>query len=56
MIPLPSPDEQKEISEPLTAHDAETLNHRRKNAALFRALLHELMTAKARVHSIALNL
>jgi type I restriction enzyme S subunit len=55
LIPLPSRGEQEEISSAVGTIDQKLANHRQKLAAnqdLFRTLLHELMTAKTRVHEL----
>jgi type I restriction enzyme S subunit len=55
LIPVPPFDEQIEIARVLSVLDAKATCHRRKHAtlrALFRTLLHQLMTAKIRVHDI----
>ena len=59
MLPIPKPDrvEQDEICQALDSADAKFSLHRRKHAALtalFRTLLHELMTARIRVHNLEL--
>lgn len=54
-IPLPSLDEQREISAAVGTVDKKLESHRTKlraNQDLFRTLLHELMTAKTRVHAL----
>jgi type I restriction enzyme S subunit len=56
-IPLPSYEEQREIADAIAAVDGKIALHRRKHATLsglFRTLLHELMTARLRVHHLAL--
>ena len=56
-VPIPSPDEQAEIVKALEIVDQKHADHQRKLAALqdlFRTLLHELMTAKTRVHELQL--
>jgi len=58
-LTLPCQHEQEEISAALSALDNKLMNHRKKlatNYALFRSLLHELMTAKARVNKAVLAL
>lgn len=53
----PKPDEQIEICQALTTLDSKVELHRRKHAtlsALFHTLLHELMTARIRVHNLDL--
>jgi type I restriction enzyme S subunit len=57
-IPVPNPAEQDEIVEKIDSIDRKFLLHRRKHAALsalFRTLLHELMTARIRVHDLDLS-
>lgn len=57
LVPLPSSDEQSEIREALNAVDSKVRVARRKHAtltALFRTLLHQLMTAQLRVHALDL--
>jgi type I restriction enzyme S subunit len=56
-IPLPTLDEQREILMALGTADKKLEGHRMKLRAsqdLFRTLLHELMTAKIRVHELEL--
>jgi type I restriction enzyme S subunit len=56
-IPLPTYEEQREIAATIAAVDAKLALHRRKHAALnalFRTLLHELMTAKIRLQDLDL--
>ena len=57
-IPLPQTiEEQKEIASAIVSIDAKRALHRRKHdafSALFRTLMHELMTAKIRVHDLDL--
>jgi type I restriction enzyme, S subunit len=58
LIPFPSRAEQEEISSAVGKIDWKLANHRQKLAAnqdLFRTLLHELMTAKTRVHNVAIT-
>ena len=53
-LALPAPDEQKEIADALDSVENRTAIAERKKAQLqdlFRTLLHELMTAKIRVHA-----
>ena len=53
LVPVPSIDEQEEIARSLALIDAKSSNTQAKLSAfedLFRTLLHELMTAKTRVH------
>jgi type I restriction enzyme S subunit len=55
-IPKPQIAEQREIAEAINAAEKKTTLHRRKRDQfqdLFRTLLHELMTAKTRVHNAA---
>ena len=57
LVPVASFAEQKEIAEHLGMLDQKVMNHSRKKdslQALFRTLLHELMTAKIRVHELKL--
>lgn len=56
-IPLPSVEEQREIAEAFSATDRKirlATQKRNKLQDLFRTLLHELMTAKTRVHELEL--
>jgi type I restriction enzyme S subunit len=56
-IPVPSPREQDEIVAKIDCLNRKLLLHRRKHVALtalFRTLLHELMTARIRVHNLDL--
>ena len=58
IVPVPSPDEQADIVEALGTVDQKLGSHQGKLAALqdlFRTLLHELMTAKTRVHELELS-
>lgn len=58
LVPLPSRAEQEEVSSAVGTIDRKLANHRQKLAAnrdLFRTLLHELMTAKMRVHRFQLD-
>jgi type I restriction enzyme S subunit len=58
-LTLPSPNEQEEIAAALRVLDQKLTRHHKKlisNCALFRTLLHDLMTAKARVNNAALAL
>jgi len=58
LLPLPGIDEQEEIAAALATIDAKLAHHRRKHAtlsALFRTLLHQLMTAQLRVHDLDLD-
>ena len=53
LVPVAPFAEQKEIVERLGMLDQKVMNHSRKKDSLqdlFRTLLHELMTAKIRVH------
>ena len=57
LIPIPSRTEQEEISSAVGTIDQKLANQRQKltaNRDLFRTLLHELMTAKTRVHELEL--
>jgi type I restriction enzyme S subunit len=57
-IPLPSLNEQREIAEVFAALDRKEKVHGHKHAALtalFRTLLHQLMTAQIRVHNLDLR-
>lgn len=57
-IPVPSLDEQREIAAVFAALDRKQKAHEGKHAALtalFRTLLHQLMTAQLRVHELDLN-
>jgi type I restriction enzyme S subunit len=57
-IPLPALDEQREIVGVFAALDRKEKVHERKHAALtalFRTLLHQLMTAQLRVHDLDLG-
>jgi type I restriction enzyme S subunit len=57
-VPLPSLDEQREIADVFAALDRKEKVHQRKHAALtalFRTLLHQLMTAQIRVHAFDLS-
>jgi len=52
---MPLPDEQREIADVFGSPDRKESNHTRKRRALedlFRALLHQLMTAQIRVHDL----
>jgi type I restriction enzyme S subunit len=58
LIPVPALEEQKEIAATFAALDAKEKHHRRKHAtlsALFRTMLHQLMTAQLRVHDLDLS-
>ena len=57
-MPLPSRDEQIEIARALDLTGCKTENARAKRTQLqdlFRTLLHELMTAKTRVHELEIG-
>ncbi len=57
-LAFPKPEAQAEVVATLTALDAKRQIHRRKHAtltALFRTLLHQLMTAQIRVHDLDLS-
>jgi len=57
-IPVPSLDEQREITEIFAVLDRKEKLHARKHAALtalFRTLLHQLVTAQIRVHELDLS-
>lgn len=57
-IPVPSIEEQTEIAKVFTALDGKEQSHHRKHAtltALFRTLLHQLMTGQVRVEGLALE-
>ncbi len=54
-FPMPSIDEQKAIASAIDTTEGKTTLHTRKRDQLqdlFRTLLHELMTAKTRVHEL----
>lgn len=56
-VAYPSRSEQAKIVSALSAFDAKQQIHQRKHAALtalFRTLLHQLMTAQLRVHDLDL--
>lgn len=58
LVPVPSPDEQAEIVRALETVDQKHAVHQGKLGALrdlFRTLLQELMTAKTRVHNVAIK-
>ncbi len=58
-VPLPSLHEQRQISDMFAALDRKEKVHQRKHSAftaLFRTLLHQLMTAQLRVDELNLNL
>lgn len=55
---VPSLEEQREIVQVIESADSKLAHHRRKHAtlsALFRTLLHQLMTAQLRVHDLDLD-
>ena len=55
LVPTPSPEEQKRIAQALAFIDKKITKARTKRVCLqdlFRTLLHELMTAKIRVHDL----
>ncbi|MCX7047661.1 MAG: restriction endonuclease subunit S [Candidatus Sumerlaeota bacterium] len=57
-MPLPLLDEQREILSPLLLLNQKLKQHQRKHAAfaaMFRTLLHQLMTAQIRVHELDLS-
>jgi type I restriction enzyme S subunit len=57
-IPSPPYAQQVEIAEAIGAVDAKIWNHidkKRSLQDLFRTLLHQLMTAKTRVHNMEFN-
>lgn len=57
-VPVPKPDEQDEIIEKLDCLDQKLSVHARRHVALtalFRTLLHQLVTAKIRVHNLDLS-
>jgi len=57
-LAFPKPDEQSAIVTALSSVDQKLAHHRRKHAtlsALFRTLLHQLMTAQLRVHDLDLD-
>ena len=59
LVPIPSIEEQSEIVDVLEIVDTKIRGHRAQKSHLedlFRTLLHELMTAKRRVHSITLKM
>jgi len=58
LIPVPAIAEQNDIARTLSLMDVRSTSARAKNSTyddLFRTLLHELMTAKTRVHELALK-
>lgn len=58
LVPVPANDEQEEIARALALIDTKSSSARAKQSALqdlFRTLLHELMTAKTRVHDLQLT-
>ena len=57
-VPVPPLEEQDEIVSNIDCFDRKLAVHRRKHAtltALFRTLLHQLMTAQIRVHDLAVD-
>jgi type I restriction enzyme S subunit len=57
LIPLPDGETQKQIADAIHVTERKAESHWRKHAALsglFRTLLHELMTARVRVHNLDL--
>ena len=57
-IPLPDMETQKEVANAIQNFETKAELHNRKCGQLqdlFRALLHELMTAKIRVHDLELS-
>jgi type I restriction enzyme S subunit len=57
-LAVPKPDEQSDIVTALSSVEQKLAHHRRKHAtlsALFRTLLHQLMTAQLRVHDLDLD-
>lgn len=58
LVPVPAIDEQEEIARALALIDTKSSSARAKQFALqdlFRTLLHELMTAKTRVHRLEIS-
>jgi type I restriction enzyme S subunit len=58
LVPKPKKDEQQAISNVLAAVDRKARNHVASKAtleALFRTLLHQLMTAHIRVHDLDIS-
>jgi type I restriction enzyme S subunit len=58
LVAAPEKADQDEVAKVLSAVDEKTAHHRRKYAtlsALFRTLLHQLMTAQLRVHDLELD-
>jgi type I restriction enzyme S subunit len=58
LLPLPDIEEQKKVVRQLDLVDRKLKLHKRKQAtltALFRTLLHQLMTAQIRVHDLDLD-
>jgi type I restriction enzyme S subunit len=58
LLPVPKAEEQDEIVEKVDCLDQKLLVHARRHAtltALFRTLLHQLMTAQIRVHDLDLS-
>ena len=57
-VPVPKPDEQDEIAGQIDCLDQKVSVHARKHTALtalFRTLLHQLMTAQIRVNDLDLD-
>ena len=57
-LAFPKPDEQSDIVTALSSVNSKLTHHRRKHttlSALFRTLLHQLMTAQLRVHALNLD-
>jgi len=57
MIPLPDKSTQRKMAEAIETIEKKHEQHQRKHAALialFRTLLHQLMTAQIRVHDLDL--
>ena len=58
LVPVPAIDEQEEITRTLSLVDIKVANALSKKASfqdLFRTFLHELMTAKTRVHELEIS-
>jgi type I restriction enzyme S subunit len=58
LVPLPQPEEQKEIVQVVQTIDRKISLHERKRAALsdlFQTLLHQLMTAQVRVDNLDID-
>lgn len=58
LVPVPVIEEQEDIARALALFDDKTNNALSKKTCLqdlFRTLLHELMTAKTRVHELEIN-